>query len=68
MVAHRLSTIRKADRILVLDQGRIIEAGTHDMLMQKKGFYFRLNHQQTCIGPECLGPEVGTSEDKKVSV
>ncbi|MEN8246773.1 MAG: ABC transporter ATP-binding protein, partial [Thermodesulfobacteriota bacterium] len=53
VVAHRLSTIRKADRILVLDQGRIIEAGTHDVLMRKKGFYFRLNHQQTCVGPEC---------------
>ena len=53
VVAHRLSTIRKADRILVLDQGRIIEAGTHDVLMRKKGFYFRLNHQQTCVGPGC---------------
>jgi ATP-binding cassette subfamily B protein len=53
VVAHRLSTIRKADRILVLDQGRIVESGTHAMLMQKKGFYFRLNHQQTCIGPAC---------------
>jgi ATP-binding cassette subfamily B protein len=62
VVAHRLSTIRKADRILVLDQGRIIETGTHDVLMRNKGFYFRLNHQQTCIGPGCLSTEVGSQK------
>ena len=53
VVAHRLSTVRKADRILVLDRGRIIETGSHEALMAKKGFYFRLNHQQTCVGPGC---------------
>jgi len=42
LVAHRLSTVRHADRILVLHQGRIIEAGQHDALMARQGFYYRL--------------------------
>ncbi|MEN9897273.1 MAG: hypothetical protein RLZZ66_922 [Pseudomonadota bacterium] len=41
-IAHRLSTIAHLDRILVFDQGRIVEDGTHDALIAKKGTYFRL--------------------------
>lgn len=41
-IAHRLSTIAHLDRILVFDAGRIVEDGTHDALMAKKGTYFRL--------------------------
>jgi ATP-binding cassette subfamily B protein len=46
VVAHRLSTARDADTILVLNRGRIIETGNHAELMQLKGFYFRLNQLQ----------------------
>lgn len=49
IVAHRLSTVRNADRILVLNRGRIIETGSHLELMNKKGFYFRLHQLQNGI-------------------
>ena len=46
VVAHRLSTVRNADRILVIDQGRIVESGTHDQLMARGGLYHRLYMMQ----------------------
>ncbi|HOP36311.1 MAG TPA: hypothetical protein PL090_08295, partial [Syntrophales bacterium] len=46
IVAHRLSTARKADRIFVLRKRRIIEEGTHEELMRGKGFYYRLYRLQ----------------------
>ncbi len=46
VIAHRLSTIRNADLILVLDKGVLIESGTHEALMAKRGHYFYLNQQQ----------------------
>jgi ATP-binding cassette, subfamily B, bacterial len=42
VVAHRLSTIRNADQVLVLDHGRIVERGTHDALIQEQGVYASL--------------------------
>jgi len=42
IIAHRLSTVRQADRILVLDEGKIVEQGNHDELMREQGLYCRL--------------------------
>ncbi len=42
VIAHRLSTVKNADCIMVLEQGRIIERGTHDQLIAEKGRYYQL--------------------------
>jgi len=41
-IAHRLSTLRNADRLIVLDRGKMVECGTHQELLDQKGFYWRL--------------------------
>ncbi len=46
IVAHRLSTIKKADVILVMKDGNVIEQGSHEQLLKKKGFYYQLYHSQ----------------------
>lgn len=46
VIAHRLSTIQEADKILVLKDGQIIEQGTHESLLQGKGFYYNLYNSQ----------------------
>jgi ATP-binding cassette subfamily B protein len=46
VIAHRLSTVRDADLIMVLEKGRLVEHGSHDDLMKRQGLYFYLVSQQ----------------------
>ncbi len=50
MAAHRLSTVKDADNIVVLDKGRIVESGSHDELLQKRGYYYSLVINQLELG------------------
>lgn len=51
VIAHRLSAVRGADRIVVVDNGQIIESGTHDQLLALKGYYFKLHEYQNSNTP-----------------
>ena len=55
VIAHRLSTVRSADLVLVLDQGRVVEQGTHDDLMRMNGFYRRIHDLQLRPADEMRG-------------
>jgi subfamily B ATP-binding cassette protein MsbA len=51
LIAHRLSTVRGADRIYVIDKGRIVETGDHEGLVRKRGLYARLAQTQDLETP-----------------
>ena len=46
VIAHRLSTIRNADMILVVNHGEVVEQGTHEELMERQGFYYKMYQAQ----------------------
>ncbi len=56
VIAHRLSTVRRADRILVLESGQIVEEGTHAQLLTRRGLYRRLHDMQYFAESETVAP------------
>jgi ABC-type multidrug transport system fused ATPase/permease subunit len=56
IIAHRLSTVRRADRIVVLDGGTIVEEGTHELLMRRSGMYSRLQRRSRMTPEGFLAP------------
>lgn len=64
VIAHRLGTIRSADRILVLEQGRIIESGTHDELLAESGSYANMWALQVGSAPQEEAPAVSVGVDE----
>jgi ATP-binding cassette, subfamily B, bacterial MsbA len=69
MIAHRLSTVKKADLICVLDQGRIVEAGRHEELVAKGGLYTRLHRTQFGISGAFMStPQDSAGEEPVAAV
>jgi ATP-binding cassette subfamily B protein len=62
VIAHRLATVQKADRIIVMDQGRIVEEGNHQELMQRDGLYAKLARMQFHTDPLQPSAETAASE------
>eukprot|EP00794_Sanderia_malayensis_P014229 gene14229-15713_t len=63
VIAHRLSTVRNAARVMVIDKGVIVEQGTHDELIQKEGTYKKLVLRQLNFGDKNNGAFLNTPSD-----
>ena len=67
MIAHRLSTVMHADRIYVLERGRIAEMGQHDELVDAKGLYYAMWRQQVGERRETGNGQVGVTPIRAVA-
>jgi len=67
IIAHRLSTVRDADRILVINNGRIVEEGSHEELIKRKGLYYRLYQMQFKDVESLSKPVIGNEEISSIS-
>jgi ATP-binding cassette subfamily B protein len=64
-IAHRLSTLQRADRLVVMEQGQLVEQGQHEELMQRKGVYWRLYEAQARQENDQLGGTLPASHDQE---
>ena len=55
IIAHRLSSVMDCDQIIVLQQGQIVERGTHQQLMEQKGYYYQVFTEQQLLEEEDCG-------------